>query len=135
MDACHFSVEESMNLNSLLLKLRGCIDAKQWYQFGVAIGVPKDVLDLLKGYDEEQCMIELADYWLKNHPAKPTWSEISNTAKKFKKQESAKFNEYMEIQDIMAGIKFNINTHQPINLIWQHMYTRISKAISKCLPT
>ena len=45
------------------------------YQFGMAIGVPTDVLEMLKGYDEEKCMIELADYWLRNHHDKPTYME------------------------------------------------------------
>ena len=47
----------------------------------MAIRVPKDILEDLKGYDESQCMIELADYWLRNHPTKPTWSEISDATK------------------------------------------------------
>jgi hypothetical protein len=85
------------------MKLRGSVDAKQWYQFGIAIGVPRDVLEMLKGYDEEQCMIELADYWLRNHPAKPTWSEICNAAKKFVKQNNIMIkpvNDYMITQDM-----------------------------------
>jgi hypothetical protein len=99
----HPLTEEQLDLDWLLMKLRGHVDTKQWYQFGMAIGVPRDVLEMLKGYDEEQCMIELADYWLRNHPAKPTWSEICNTAKKFIKQNSNNMikpvNDYMITQD------------------------------------
>ena len=88
-----------IDLDSLLMKLRGNIDAKLWYQFGMAIGVPKDILEKLNGYNDEQCLIELADYWLKNHPAKPTWSEIYNAANKLKP-----VNDHVVTQD-MPGIE------------------------------
>ena len=99
---CHLFTEERLDLNCLLMKLRGNVDPKLWYQFGMAIGVPEDVLEKLKGYDEEQCMIELADYWLRNHPTKPTWSKIYDTAKSLMKP--MKFvNHYAVTQDL-SGI-------------------------------
>lgn len=93
-------IEERLDLDSLVSKLRSSVDAKLWYQFGTAIGVPKDILEMLKGYDGEQCMIELADYWLKNHPAKPTWSEVNHTARRFMKQIEMNDHDYAVPQDI-----------------------------------
>ena len=100
----NIATEEQLDLDCLLMKLRGRIDAKLWYQFGIALGIPTNVLEMLKGYDEEECIIELADYWLRNHPAKPTWSEICNAAKKFADQNLIQpVNDYVVIQD-MPGI-------------------------------
>ena len=99
----HLLIEEQLDLDRLLMKLRGRVDAKLWFQFGMAIGVPTDVLETLKGYDEEECMIELADYWLRNHPAKPTWSEICNAAKKFANQNLIQLqpvNDYVVTQNM-----------------------------------
>ena len=50
----------------------------QWYKFGMAIGVPKEVLLELFGYSEEDCLIEILDYWLKNHSDQPTWKELAD---------------------------------------------------------
>ena len=84
MMCTHSSIsEEQLDLDSFLMKLRGTVDTKQWYQFGMAIRVPKDILEKLKGCDEEQCMIEVADYWLRNHPGS-TWNEVCSATKKFK---------------------------------------------------
>ena len=57
------------------MKLDGRVNT-EWYQFGMAIGVPPKFLDKLKNYPQVECMVELVDYWLRNHPDKPTWKEI-----------------------------------------------------------
>ena len=59
------------------------MDAKLWYNFGLEIGVPQDFLDKLKSFPETECLIEVADYWLRNHPDMPTWSEIEDRVMKF----------------------------------------------------
>ena len=124
---CYVFTEERLDLNCLLIKLRGNVDPKLWYQFGMTIGVPKDVLEKFKGYDDEQCMIELADYWLINHPAKPTWSQICDAAKRFKP-----VNKYVVTED-MSGtdheLLFKISS---VKFQYQHIH-RISNARS--LPT
>ena len=60
----------------------------------MALGVPKDILEQLKRYPEIERVIELADYWLRNHPTTPTWSEISDTLEIIKP-----VNEDTEISD------------------------------------
>ena len=59
------------------------MDAKLWYNFGLEIGVPEDFLEKLKNFSESECLIEVADHWLRNHPDKPTWSEIEDKVTKF----------------------------------------------------
>ena len=66
------------------MKLKDNLDSKSWYQFGMVIGVPKDILEQLKRYPEVERMIELADYLLRNHPTKPSWSDISGAIKSMK---------------------------------------------------
>ena len=71
--------EESLDLDSLLLKLHHNINIKLWYKFGQEIGVPTDFLEQLKAHHKIECMIEVADCWLRNHPDKPTWQEVEDT--------------------------------------------------------
>ena len=41
-----------------------------------------DVLEGFNLYSEEDCLVEVLDYWLKHHPGKPTWQEITDAQKK-----------------------------------------------------
>lgn len=53
----------------------------QWYQFGLAIGVPGEYLETLNGCPDEECLVELLDYWLRHHPDQPTWKEVADAVK------------------------------------------------------
>ena len=64
-------------MESLLAKLQGRVSTR-WFQFGLAIGVPKEILEALKCYPVEQCLVELLDYWLRYHPDQPTWKELAD---------------------------------------------------------
>ena len=37
-------------------------------------------MESLKGYPDEECMVEMLDYWLRHHPDhdQPTWKEIAD---------------------------------------------------------
>ena len=70
-------LDEYLDLESLLSKLNGKIKS-QWYHFGLAIGVPNQTLDQLYNYSEDDCLVEVLDYWLKNHPDQPTWKELAD---------------------------------------------------------
>lgn len=70
-------LDESLDLDSLLIKLHGRVDT-EWYAFGTAIGIPAEFLDSLKGYPDRECMVEMLDYWLRHHPDQPTWKEIAD---------------------------------------------------------
>ena len=69
--------DESLDLDSLLIKLCGRVDSK-WYPLGMAIGIPTEFLDNLKGYPDHECMVEMLDYWFRHHPDQPTWKEIAD---------------------------------------------------------
>lgn len=70
------------DVSSLLHALQGQISSK-WYSFGLAIGVPKQILNQLKHYSDEECLVEVLDYWLRNHPGKPTWNEVMEAKNSF----------------------------------------------------
>ena len=70
--------DEDLDLDTLLLKLHHKMNIKLWYQFGLKIGVPSEFLEQLKPYPESECIIEVADHWLRNHPDKPTWQEVED---------------------------------------------------------
>ena len=75
-------VETPVNLKQLLEKLQGRV-SKQWYQLGLTLGLPMDVLEGFNLYSEDDCLSEVLDYWLKHHPTgKPTWQEITDAQKK-----------------------------------------------------
>lgn len=73
--------ETPVSLKRLLEKLQGQV-SKQWYQLGLALGLPMDVLEGFNLYSEDDCLTEVLDYWLKHHKGKPTWQEITDAQKK-----------------------------------------------------
>ena len=84
--------DEKVYLDSLLITLRNNINIALWYQFCVEIGVPTEFLDSLNGYPDNECIIEVADHWLRNHPDTPSWKEIEEASRKFK---SSQFDIYL----------------------------------------
>ena len=66
--------DEHLNLDNLLIQLRPHITSK-WYEFGVAIGVTKEVLDKCSGYPPEECIVEVLDYWLRT--TRRTWKDVA----------------------------------------------------------
>lgn len=70
----------------------------EWYPLGLAFGVPEDCLEELKQYTEEQCLIEVLKYWLRNHYGQPTWQEVEKVEEKVKTyiQKNAKQGKFME---------------------------------------
>ena len=56
----------------------------KWYQFGLAVGIPKDTLDKYSGYPPEECIVEVLDFWLRNQPRTktPSWRDVSKALEK-----------------------------------------------------
>ena len=77
------NTEEPITLSSLLQKFKDDITS-QWYQFGLELRVPKDILDQLNSYSDEDCIVEILDYWLRHHPGNPTWQEVVEAKKQAK---------------------------------------------------
>ena len=66
-----------LTLNNLLIKLQGQV-ASHWYKFGLAIGIPDDIMKQLKDYSDKDALVEILDYWLKNHHSgRPTWQDVA----------------------------------------------------------
>ena len=59
-------IAESLNLDSLLIRLKDYKVTEKWYQFGVALGVEKEVLDRCLNYPPEQSIVEMLDHWLRS---------------------------------------------------------------------
>ena len=65
----------SRNLKHRLVCALGGQLSSKWYSFGLALGVPKQFLNQLKHHSDEECLVEVLDHWLRNHPGEPTWQE------------------------------------------------------------
>ena len=69
-----------VNLDILLVQLRDKITSR-WYEFGLVVGVPKEVMDSYSGYPADQCVVEMLDYWLRHCPREPTWKDVAHALK------------------------------------------------------
>ena len=71
-------IDEDLNLDSLLIQLQSKVTQK-WYEFGKAIsGIGTELLDRYTECTPDQSMIEVCDYWFRNHTGQPTWRDIAN---------------------------------------------------------
>ena len=70
-----------LNLDELLMKIHSQVSPK-WRQFGLAVRVPVETLDNLSAYQEEDCLSEIADYWMNEHQGQLTWREVARMTKK-----------------------------------------------------
>lgn len=78
-----------VNLDNLLIQLRPQVTPK-WYQFGVIVGIRKEVLDYYaRKCSPEECMVEMLDYWLRNHKEQLTWREVARAVKAISLQQLA----------------------------------------------
>ena len=52
-----------------------------WYEYGVVLGVPQDILNELRGMnaDDIDKLIEVLDFWFRKFPASggPSWKEVA----------------------------------------------------------
>ena len=74
-------VDDPITLSNLLQKLKGQV-TNQWYQFGLELGVPKDIMDQLNSYSDEDRTVEILDYWLRHHSGMPMWQEVAEAKRK-----------------------------------------------------
>ena len=71
-------------MDNLLIQLRSEV-TPNWYQFGTIVGMDKDTLEKYSKYPPEECIIEVIDYWLRNHhDGKPTWRDVAIVLKEIK---------------------------------------------------
>ena len=70
-------LDRNINLDMLLIQLKPQVTPK-WYQFGLAVGIAKEVMDKYSDYPDEECLVEVLDHWLRNHESnKLTWKEVA----------------------------------------------------------
>ena len=74
------TVDDSLTLDSLLIQLRSQV-TPIWYKFGLSLGISKDTLNRYVGYPDEECIVEVLDYWLRNREIKPTWRDVATALK------------------------------------------------------
>ena len=89
-----------------MIQLRPQVGPK-WYQFGEAAGIEKEVLDDYACHcNPEDCIVEMLDYWLRNHDGQPTWKE------------TAKFLRAIDLGELAADIdKVYITGNQHLIII------------------
>ena len=51
----------------------------RWFQLGEVIGIPVETLNEYSSYSDEECIIEVLDFWLRNHGEKKrlSWKGVS----------------------------------------------------------
>ena len=76
-------LDDLVDLDSLLIQLRSQVTPK-WKEFGLVLGIATEVLDKYSSYSPDECIVEVLDYWLRNHHTsrtKPTWRDIAKALK------------------------------------------------------
>ena len=63
-------------------------------------------MDRYAGCSPDQSMIEVCDYWFRNHTSRPTWREIANALKKIGFQQLA-----LGVENIYEEGMNNISTY------------------------
>lgn len=80
-DCTHYSVPlDEVILKDAIVELKGV----NWFSLGIQLDIEKCELDKMKSkhpHDENLCMIEVLDYWLKN-TSDPTWHNLADAVEK-----------------------------------------------------
>ena len=97
------TIDTSLTLDSLLVQLRPQV-SPFWYNFGHSLGVPKETLNTFVGYPDEECLVEVLDYWLRHRKSKPTWRDVVKSLKHVELFQLA--------DDILAAYKTGKTHHQ-----------------------
>ena len=93
-----------VNLDSLLIVLKEELTPK-WYDFGLVVGVPQELMDSYFGYPSDQCLTEVLDYWLRHHAGTilMKWTEVANALK------AVKLNQLAEKAQLLSSSAQNFN--------------------------
>ena len=69
-------LDATLNLDTLLIQIKAQVTPK-WYQLGVALKINKEILDKFCECSDEESIVEVLDYWLRNSSSKPTWRAVA----------------------------------------------------------
>ena len=62
----------------------------KWYQFGEVVGIEKEVLDYFASKcPPDECIVEILDFWLRNHKEQVTWKDVARALKAINLQQLA----------------------------------------------
>ena len=70
----------------MLIQVR-CQVTSLWHEFGVAAGVPMDILNKYLNYTPEESIVEVLDYWLRQ--GGKTWKDVAHVLNEIHLQELA----------------------------------------------
>ena len=85
----HLVADDCLNLDTLLIQVRGAV-TPHWYQLiGETLKVGKNVLNKCSNYPPEESIVEVLDQWLRNFPGRPTWRDVANALRKISLQQLA----------------------------------------------
>ena len=76
----HLHIDKTLNLDNLLIQIRQEV-APKWYQFGLAIGIRKEILDEFSNFPPEECIVEVSDLWLRTSENTVIWTDVANVLK------------------------------------------------------
>ena len=77
-------------MDNLLIQLRDDV-TPHWYEFGVTVGVPKEIMDKFKDYPPDQCIVEVLDYWLVHYRGRLTWRDVADALKEIQLHRLAEY--------------------------------------------
>ena len=63
-----------------MIQIRDQVTPK-WYQFGLAIGINKEILDEFSKFPPEESIVEVLDIWLKTSETAITWRDVADALK------------------------------------------------------
>ena len=79
-------IDKYLNLDTLLIQVR-CQVTPLWHEFGVAAGVPMDILNKCLNYTPEESIVEVLDYWLRQ--GGKTWRDVARVLNEIHLQQLA----------------------------------------------
>ena len=53
----------------------------KWYQFGLAVGINREILNEFSNFPPEECIVEVLDIWLRTNETSITWRDVADTLK------------------------------------------------------
>ena len=83
--------DTSLDLDNLLIRLQDKVTEK-WHEFGVALGVEKEILDRCLKYPSEQSIVEIIDHWLRSYAdcEKRNWRDVARALRQIEHHQLAK---------------------------------------------
>ena len=83
----HIHIDKYLNLDTLLIQVRYQV-TPLWHEFGVAAGVPIDMLNKCLNCTPEESIVEVLDYWLRQ--GEKTWRDVASVLNEIHLQDLAK---------------------------------------------